>query len=78
MTPAELLRRFTYHPPGPATRVMHDGLRKLEREYAARLDALLPGESREKSLAFTAFEESTFWGHAHLARNLDPETGDPR
>ena len=39
---------------------------------AERLNALPGGETREKSLAFTALEEMSFWVHAHIARNLHP------
>ena len=67
----EINRRFKYHPPSDATRDLHQALREHAIAHAHFLDEMLPGDSREKSLAFTAFEESQFWAHAHLARNLD-------
>ena len=66
---AELERRFKYHAPNEATIELHNALREWAIDTAALL-ADLPGESREKSLAFTAFEESQFWAHAHIARNI--------
>lgn len=72
-TPEELERRFTYHAPDEATRGLHDEWRKFERSYAHLLNELPGGETREKSLAFTALEEATFWVHAHIARNLHPK-----
>lgn len=70
MTTEEIERRFKYHAPDEHTRYLHDQVRELTLEYAKRIDELLPGESREKSLTITALEESSFWSHAHLARNL--------
>lgn len=72
-TPDELDRRFTYHAPDEATRALHDEWRTHERWYADHLNELPGGETREKSLAFTALEEMTFWVHAHIARNLHPK-----
>jgi hypothetical protein len=70
MTAEELERRFKYHPPNDETRAIHNEVRDLVMNFAAELDELLPGESREKSLFFTSLEESQFWAHAHIARNL--------
>ena len=70
---AELLRRFKYHAPNVATRVIHEDLRAEAMAFARALNTNLPGESREKSLAFTAFEEAMFWAHAHVARNVGRE-----
>lgn len=72
-TSEELERRFTYHAPDEATRDLHNEWRKHERWYADHLNDLPGGETREKSLAFTALEEMTFWVHAHIARNLHPK-----
>ncbi len=65
----ELQRRFVYHPPNEETRLIHDTVRGLTLGYAAALDDILPGESREKALFFTALEEASFWAHADIARN---------
>lgn len=70
MTPEEIERRFKYHAPSDATRDLHQTIRERVIEFARFLDDALPGESREKSLAFTELETSQFWAHAHLARNL--------
>jgi hypothetical protein len=70
MDAAEIARRFRYHAPNDATRLLHEEVRHQVIKFAERLDELLPGESREKSLAFTALEESQFWAHAYLARNV--------
>ncbi len=60
-TSEELERRFTYHAPDEGTRELHNEWRRHERWYAEHLKA------------FTALEEMTFWGHAHIARNLHPK-----
>lgn len=70
MDPKEIERRFLYHAPTEETRAIHDRVRALTLEYAQAIVDLLPGESREKSLTVTALEESSFWAHAHIARNL--------
>lgn len=67
---AEIRRRFLYHAPNAETRQVHDDIRALTLNYAQALVDLIPGESREKSLMITALEESSFWAHAHVARNL--------
>lgn len=70
MDRVERERRFKYHAPTLSTQGLHNSIRDEVLSFAERLDLLLPGESREKSLFFTALEESQFWAHAHLARNL--------
>lgn len=72
----DLDRRFTHHPPGAATIPIHEYLRREFRMLAGRIVEL--GPSRESSLALTNLEESLMWANAHVARNLDPETGTPR
>jgi hypothetical protein len=67
--PAEIARRFVYHPPNEATRDLHDRVRELDLEHATTLVGMLP-PSRERSLAVTALEEAGFWAHAAIARNL--------
>jgi len=69
----ELKRRFTYHAPNEATRDLHDDLRQEVKAFARRLNFLLGEPSREASLAFTALEETSFWAHAHIARNVGRE-----
>lgn len=70
MTDKEIVRRFKYRAPDDTTREIHNEVRRNAIEFAVWLDTVLPGESREKSLAFTSFEEATFWAHAHIARNV--------
>ncbi len=69
MNPTEIKRRFEYIPPTPKKRVVHERMRKLLGDFAVVIDKL-PGESREKSAAITKLEESAFWVHAHISRNL--------
>jgi hypothetical protein len=69
---AEIEKRFTHHVPGEARRPIHEEARAAFKAFAEDLAELLP-ESREKSLAFTALEESSFWAHAAVARNVEEE-----
>ena len=63
----EIERRFTYHRPEGQKVEDHDDVRLAFKEWATALAETLP-EGREKSLAFTALEESSFWAHAAIAR----------
>ena len=73
MNDEEIERRYTYHAPDSATRELHDNFRTHERWYAKAINDIPGGDTREKSLAFTALEEMSFWTHAHIARNLHPK-----
>jgi hypothetical protein len=66
---AELDRRFKYHAPDDLTRDVHQLVRVKVLEFAELLDDALP-EGREKALAYTALEESQFWAHAAIAREI--------
>jgi len=70
MDKTEIERRFVYHPPNDQTRAFHDAIRADMLAFAEKMNILLPDESREKSLFFTALEEASFWSHAHIARNM--------
>lgn len=70
---AEVERRFTHHVPGERKTPIHTAARAEFKDFAEKLNELLP-ESREKSLAFTALEESSFWAHAAVARNVEEDT----
>jgi hypothetical protein len=72
ITQAEVERRFTYHRPEGQKVTDHDDIRLEFKEFAEALSRRLP-PGREKSLAFTALEESSFWAHAAIARNVSPE-----
>jgi hypothetical protein len=69
---SEIEKRFTHHVPGDKKTPIHTQARALYKAFADDLAALLP-ESREKSLAFTSLEESSFWAHAAVARNIEEE-----
>lgn len=66
--PDEIARRFTYHKPSGMAQGMHSSLRMEAKDFASRVLSQLPA-GREASLAFTAFEEATFWAHAAIARD---------
>lgn len=63
---AEIERRFSYHAPDTERRLLHENMR-VSFKATAHVVAGLP-ESREKSLAMTALEESMFWANAAIAR----------
>lgn len=64
---AEIKRRFTHHTPDEERAKDHDHVRRDFKEFATSLAEDLP-EGREKSLAFTALEEASFWAHAAVSR----------
>jgi hypothetical protein len=67
MDQAEIDKRFDHHPPTDEKVVVHRVVRASYKELAESI-ASLP-ESREKSLALTALEESLMWANACIARN---------
>ena len=69
---AEIEKRFTHHAPDAAKQVTHERCRGAYRDLAVGIAMTLP-ESREKSLAITALEESLMWANAAIARN-EPKT----
>jgi hypothetical protein len=68
ITLQEIESRFTYHAPKGDQPARYVELRDKAKEFAILVNKLCP-ESREKSLAFTAIEESVFWANASIARN---------
>lgn len=65
---ADVLLRFTHHVPlDQQVRDQHDRVREEFKAFAEDVMLDLP-EGREKSLAFTALEEASFWAHAAVAR----------
>lgn len=65
------LEAMTYHAPSPAVQTSMSDLRKSAQVFVCLLDKEIP-ECREKSLAFTALEESMMWAMKALALT-DPE-----
>jgi hypothetical protein len=60
--------RFTYHAPTPEQVPLYENIRATAKRFADDLNVWCP-DSREKSLAITALEESVFWANAAIARN---------
>ena len=63
----EIDRRFDTHQPNPKGASLITHTRMEIKRLAETLARTLP-ESREKSLAFTALEEASFWAIASIAR----------
>lgn len=68
--PDEIEHRFGFHKAtieGPeATLPLHRDVRLLYREFAERLDGILPA-GRAKSVAFTELENASMWSHKAIA-----------
>lgn len=64
---ADITKRFTHHVPVARQQNDHGAIREAYLVFAKTLAEWLP-DGREKSLAFTALEESSFWAHAAVAR----------
>lgn len=68
--PEEIEHRFGFHKAtieGPnATLPKHRDTRLLFREFAERLDEILP-PGRAKSVAFTELENASMWSHKAIA-----------
>jgi hypothetical protein len=67
---AEIEHRFGFHKATVegenATLPKHRDTRLLFREFAERLDAILPA-GRAKSVAFTDLENASMWAHKAIA-----------
>lgn len=63
---------FTYHAPKEGQLEKYQSLRAKAKEFALLIDALCP-DGREKSIAFTQLESTTFWANAAIARSLNGE-----
>jgi hypothetical protein len=68
MDNAELVRRFTYHPPKLDQPARYEAIRRAVLDVAAIVVSSTP-ESREQSLAITHLEEAVYWANAAIARN---------
>lgn len=68
MDKSDIDRRFDYHrPPDKATEDQARRARACCKRLAEEIDLLL-ADSREKSLAMTALEETMMWTNAGIAR----------
>lgn len=65
----DVLDRFKYHKPGDFSTLLHQSFRNEFLKIAQQVNAL--PDSREKSLALTALQESSMWVHAAIAMD-DP------
>lgn len=68
MDPADIERRFTYHPPKGDQATRYSEIRRHAHDLARTVDDLAP-DSREKSLAVTHLEDAVMWANAAIARN---------
>lgn len=68
MTPEDLERRFTHHPPKGNQATRYELIRDQAHNLAALINDNAP-DSREKSLAITSLEEAVMWANAAIARN---------
>tara|TARA_Y100000310_G_C20644818_1_gene795973 strand:- start:956 stop:1162 length:207 start_codon:yes stop_codon:yes gene_type:complete len=58
---------FTYHAPKEGQPEKYTSIRAKAKELANLINDLCP-DSREKSIAITNLEQSTFWANASIAR----------
>lgn len=65
---ADLVSRFTYHPPKDGQADKYHVIRENALEIAKGLVTACP-PSRELSLALTKLEEAVFWANAAIARH---------
>lgn len=68
MEKSDIDNRFMYHSPKDDQPAKYVAIRDKTKELAYLINDLCP-ESREKSLAITALEESTMWANASIARH---------
>ena len=66
--PYPIDNNFKYHAPKTGQAERYVTLREKAKELAHEYLEECP-ESRERSLALTALEESVFWANASIARN---------
>ena len=59
---------FTYHAPFGDQAARYEMIRKAAKDLAITIDRACP-ESREKSLALTAVQQSVMWANASIAIN---------
>lgn len=78
MSPEEIEHRFGFHKATiegeNATLPRHRDLRILFREFAEKVDGIIP-DGRAKSVAFTSLEDASMWSHKAVAE-LSPLVGE--
>lgn len=67
-TTADLLNRFSYHPPSGNKTAAYNEVRAKALEFAEFLNVTVP-DGRELSLALTKLEEAVMWANAGIARD---------
>jgi hypothetical protein len=66
--PADLVNRFTYHPPQPEQIKIYEAIRRSTLALALEINQFVP-DSREKSLALTHLEDVVYCANAAVARH---------
>lgn len=66
MTNDELQKIFTYHPPIGDQQANYEAIRNHAKHFALMINDICP-ESREKSLAITALQQTVQWANAAIA-----------
>lgn len=61
----EIPKRFSFHP-ADGNELLHDEVRENHRALALWIETAVP-DSRERSLALTALQESMMWCNAAVA-----------
>lgn len=64
---AELINRFTYHPPKDDQPQRYEQIRAEALQLALLIEAMTP-VGREQSIAFTKLDEVVFFANAAIAR----------
>lgn len=76
LSPEEINNRFGWHRATiegeNATKPVHDDLRHLFKEFASKLNDILP-EGRYKSLTMTELENTSMWSHKSVAERASEE-----
>lgn len=71
---ADVINRFTYHPPRPGQPEVYEALRGQARALALSVVSLVP-VGREQALALTHLEQAIFWANAGVARSGNGSAG---
>lgn len=79
LSPEEINNRFGWHRATiegeNATKPVHDDLRCLFKEFASKLNDILP-DGRYKSVAMTDLENASMWSHKSVAERATEECPD--